>query len=267
MKWGEKDDYAGAYTMIFDIQKAGFWKRASAFLFDMILTGILAVGFMTLISLIAGYDAKTTALEEAYAVYEERYGVQFDVSAEVYEAFTAEEKAVYDEAYAALIADGETVLLYNKVVNLTLLIGSLGILLAYLVTEFTVPMIFGHGRTLGKKIFGLCVIHKNGVRIDGVALFIRTVLGKYTVETMIPVLIAVMLFFNIVGLGGTILCLILGIAQLLIYFITDNNCLLHDLMAATVVCDYASQIIFRDQQEMVEYKAKSAAAKAAKSEY
>ena len=40
------------------IQKADLWKRASAALFDVIMLGILVVGFALLFSKIVGYDKR-----------------------------------------------------------------------------------------------------------------------------------------------------------------------------------------------------------------
>ena len=56
--------------MILDLQKANMWKRISAYLFDMILLGIAAVGFTFLLSSILGYDSYTERLDAAYEKYE-----------------------------------------------------------------------------------------------------------------------------------------------------------------------------------------------------
>ena len=42
--------------MVYDLQKAGLWKRIAAWMFDGILTGILAVGFGFVLSLVLGYN-------------------------------------------------------------------------------------------------------------------------------------------------------------------------------------------------------------------
>jgi len=38
--------------------------------------------------------------------------------------------------------------------------------------------------------------------------------------------------------------------------LTANNYLIHDLLAGTVVVDVASQMIFRDTQDLIDYKKK-----------
>ena len=51
--------------MATDLQKASFWKRTAAWMFDFILVGILAVAFGVLLSWILGYDAHSRNLENA----------------------------------------------------------------------------------------------------------------------------------------------------------------------------------------------------------
>ena len=53
-----------------DLQKASMWKRASAYLFDMILLATLAVALGVVLSLLLGYDGFHSTLEAAYDKYE-----------------------------------------------------------------------------------------------------------------------------------------------------------------------------------------------------
>ena len=240
--------------MTHDIQKAGLWKRIAAGVLDGILLSILAVGVAFLLGAFLGYDGYNTTLNESYAYYEEQYGISFQITGEEYQALPPQDQAVYDEAYDALIQDEEAMKAYNMVLNLSLLITTVGILGACLVLEFGLPLIFGNGQTVGKKVFGLGVVRVDGVRTTPVQLFVRTVLGKFTIETMIPVYVVLMIFFNVTGLGGTLLLGALLVAQILIMALTANNSLIHDLLAGTVVVDVASQMIFRDTQDLIDYK-------------
>ena len=52
--------------MIYDLQKAGMWKRISAFLFDNILLLVAIVGIAALLSTMLGYDKHSDALNAAY---------------------------------------------------------------------------------------------------------------------------------------------------------------------------------------------------------
>lgn len=236
-----------------DIQRASMWKRISAWLLDIILLSIVAVALGWLLSLAFGYDSSNQALEEGYARYEQRYGVTFDISGEEYAAMTEEDRQNYDEAYAALIADADVLYYYNLVLNLTMVILTLAILAAYLLLEFGLPLLLGNGQTLGKKVFGICLMSSNGVQLRPVQLFVRAILGKFTLGTMIPVYVILMLFFNTVGLTGTLLLLALVVIQLVSLAVTRNRTALQDMLASTVVVDFASQRIFRSTEELIEY--------------
>ena len=253
--------------MILDTQKASMWKRISAFLFDGILLTIAAVLFAWLISVAVNYDQPANRLQESYARYEAEYSVDFDMSMDAYAALTEDELANVNNAYAALSADEEAVYAYNLLMQLTLLITTFGILLAYIVLEFTVPMLFGSGQTLGKKIFGIAVMRTDSVAVNGVVMFIRTVLGKYAIETMIPVYIVIMIYFNSIGLIGAVILLGLLILQIALMAATKTNSAIHDYLATTVTVDLASQMIFKTREDMIAYKEKLHAEKVASSPY
>ena len=253
--------------MIHDLQKAGFWKRIAAWLFDGILMSVLVVGFGFLLSVMLGYDGHSAALEAAYDSYGAQYGVVFDITAEEYAAMTDAERSNYDAAYEALIADEEVLYHYNMTLNLTLVIITGGFLLAYLLWEFFIPLWLGNGQTLGKKIFGLCLVRIDGVQINTLQLFTRTILGKFTIETMIPVYILLMLFWGTMGLGGTLFLMAMGIGQCICVAVTRSHSAFHDLLAGTAVVDMASQTIFRSTEDLIAYQKKVAADRAARQPY
>lgn len=253
--------------MIFDLQKASIWKRASAFLFDFILFGILAVGFAFLLSEITGYDNYSTTYSYKLTEYEQAYSTSFNYTEDEFNALGKEEQTAYMNARNALFEDLNAMYAYNMVVNLILLITSISICLAYLVLEFIIPILFKNGQTLGKKIFGIAIMRTNGVKMNNVSLFIRTFLGKYAIETMVPVLILVMIFFNMIGLTGTIVIGLLLLLQIILFCATKRNSLIHDLLADTVVVDFASQMIYDTEEDLIEAKKKAAAEKVNKASY
>ena len=253
--------------MIYDVQKASMWKRISAWLLDIILLAVLAVGLGALISYVTGYDSYNQQLLASYDKYETQYGVEFEVTQEQWEAMTQEQQDRYNEAYEALVADQEAMYAYNMVINLMLVSVSVSVLFAYLVLEFAVPLLLKNGQTLRKKVFSLALMRSDGVRITPFMLFVRTVLGKYTIETMIPVLVALMIFFGTIGLIGPTIVLILLVIQLILLAVSRNNTAIHDFIAHTVVVDLSSQLIFDTPEDLVAYKQKIAAEKAAKQNY
>ena len=253
--------------MIYDLQKATMWKRISAWLFDTILLAIVAVLCAWLISVVSGFDGYSAALDERYDHYAAEYDVNFQMTLSEYEAMTEEQAKALDAAYAALGADEAAVYNYKMVIQLTLVITSLGILMGYMIMEYLIPMLLKNGQTLGKKIFGIGVMRTEGIRVNGICLFIRTVLGKYTIETMIPVFILIMIYWNRMGLMGTLMLFALLIGQVISMIATKTNSSIHDLLAGTVVIDVASQMIFNTQEDLIAYKQKVHAEKVARQPY
>lgn len=243
------------------------WKRISAYIFDMILFGILAVGLAAVMSFLLRYDGYYNTLEDIRTGYETEYGVELGISETEYLSYTEEEKVEWDEANRAFSYDKDAVYAYNMIINLTLIILTFAILLSYVVMEIVIPLIFGNGQTLGKKIFSLALMRTDGIKITPLALVVRTVLGKFTIETMVPVLIIIMILLGSMGIMGVIVMGLILLLQIIMLIATHNNSAIHDLLAATVVVDFASQRIFDSYEAMLDYKKKLHAEEASKKEY
>lgn len=237
-----------------DLQKASLLKRLSAFILDMILLGIFAVGFGSVISAVVGYDGYMESMEACYLRYEAEYGIDFDISPEEYEKLSEEQQAVYSQVNELMAGDEEAQYLYNMVISLFLTIVSLGILLAYLALEFAVPLLIGNGQTIGKRVFSLGVMRNDGVKINAVTLFVRTVLGKYTIGTMVPVLVIMMIILGTIGILGPAIVMGIVAIQAGCMIATSTNSAIHDLLANTVVVDISSQMIFGSESELLAYK-------------
>ena len=236
---------------MYDFQKANMWKRISAALCDFILLAIVVVGMALLLSTVLGYDNYVTQFNDLKASYEEKY--EIDLQAD-YNELSDEDKARVDEADKAFAADPDANYVYGMIINYTFIIVIFSILIGYLLVEFIIPLLFKNGQTLGKKIFGVAVMREDGVRLSPTLLFVRTVLGKYTVETMIPVLIIIMVSLGVMGIIGTAVVVALLIAQIVLIIVTKARTPLHDKLAHTVTVDYASQMIFDTPEEMIAYK-------------
>ncbi len=252
---------------MYDLQRASSFKRFSAFLFDFIILTILAVGCAFLISGIVGYDSHLAEYRGHLERYEIEYGIELDMTGEEFSALTEEERARYDAAEEAFSKDEAVIRSMDMLFNLTLVMITLGLLVPFLILELLIPLLLKNGQTLGKKIFGVGVMFNNGVKLTSLGLFARGVLGKYTVETMIPVLIVVMIIFfgaGILGIAALILVLFLEVA---LFFATKNRTLVHDIISGTVTVDMMSQMIFDTYDEMVAYKKRVHAELAEKSEY
>ena len=253
--------------MRYDLQKASLSKRIPAWLLDTILLVVLATAFAALLSFAFGYDNYRSQLNAAYEQYETTYGVKFDLTLAEYEKLTEEELKLYEQAVAALNSDKEVMRAYSMMMTLTLVILSMSILLAFVLLEFVIPLLFGNGMTLGKKVFNVALIRVDGVKLTPFMLFVRTILGKYTLETMIPVLIIVMLFFGSIGLEGTLVLILILLLQAGLLIFNRTRSVIHDLIACTVAVDFASQMIFDTPEALLEYQKRIHAEDAEKSEY
>ena len=279
---------------MYDLQKASIGKRISAWLFDFMMLILVFALFAWIISAITGFDAYSDKVATAREEYKEKYGI---VSTEEYDNMDAAERAKYSkfgilttEGYNALddagkaeyadtynarleacnkelIENEELLEASNMMVSLTILTASLGLFFAFILMEFVVPLLFGNGQTLGKKIFGIAVMQANGVKIKPVALFVRSMLGKYTLETMIPVLVFLMVIMGMANAVSVIIALGIIVLQLASIISSKTNSSIHDLISSTVAIDYASQMIFESDEALIEYKKKIAAEAAEAAQY
>ena len=184
-------------TMEYDFQRASFIKRLPAWILDAILLVTLASGLLSLWSMVFNVTPPMEELTTIQQAYEQQYGGKLSYTTEEYEKMTAEEKAAADEISIkideALTQDERAVKLLETIATYVFAMLSLSITCAYLILEFIVPLLLKNGQTLGKKCFGVALMRKDGIKVTPFMMFVRSVLGKATIETMIPVFLLVML--------------------------------------------------------------------------
>ena len=243
--------------MLFEIQKPSFFKRFSAGLFDLIITLVLITGFAFIISSVTGYADYSAEALEIMESYTNEYNVDLSISwEEDYLKLTEEEQQRFIEGKNALNNDEAYIRNQNMMLSLVLVIISLSPLLALLVWELLIPLLLKNGQTLGKRIFGIGVMRVDGIEVSPVIMFIRTILGKFTVETMIPVIIAIMVLFGGAGILGTISLVGILVLQCGMYLFTQYHTMIHDSLSKTVVVEMSSQLIFKSEQDLIDYKNK-----------
>ena len=244
--------------MNYDIQKASMLKRVPAWMLDMILLVIVATGFLVLWSQVFDVTPHMNRLDTLIEQYETQYGGALTVPADQYEKMTDAEKAAADkvslEISNALNQDDEALYLLQTVATNIFGMLSLSILCAYVILEFLIPLWLKNGQTLGKKCFGVALMRKDGIKVTPFMMFARTVLGKCTVESMIPILSVVLM---LVGLTGPLFLLGVAVllAQIIVPLATRNKTAIHDIMACTVAVDLSSQMIFDSVEAMEAYHA------------
>lgn len=274
---------------MFELRKIGIVRRASAWLLDAILLSVLAVGFMWIISLMCGFShaqARAREYDEAWDGYRkewvqeiaENYGFTYTAQDEENTRYTItkdEKPATLNDVLKALTDDearegrmAEAYEAYGKlpspptvdkqhqyVNSLLFMMISVGLALGYLILEFVVPLFLKNGQTVGKKVFSICLVRPNCVKVSAVAVFARTVIGKYAVETMFPILLAFMFFFGGLGMLALILFGALILLNIILFFATKNRTPIHDILAYTVTVDMKLQMIFASEDELNEKKA------------
>lgn len=270
---------------MFELRRIGIVKRASALLLDAILLAVLATGFMFVISLICDYGAQEAKATEYYEEWEsfrkdcmaqvaQHYGFVYEETENGYTVTKDGQPCTLDDVLNVLNEKGQTdsdmAQIYNRfkslpptgqvnrqyqyVYSLLLMMISLGILLAYAVLEFIVPIILKNGQTVGKRVFSICLVRPDCVKISNLALFTRTFLGKFAFETMFPIMMIYMFLFGNLGLLALILVAALVILNIVLFFTTKNRTPIHDLLADTVAADKNLQMIFQSEEELIKKK-------------
>lgn len=272
---------------MFELRKIGIVKRASALLLDVILLATLATGFIFLISLICNYKEQETLSTQYYNEWED-YRKEYIGGVADFYGFTYEESENGDytitkdgaessfdavmktliasegkdpqtakayEAYLTLTPVGKVNAQYKYVYNLLFMMVSIGILLSYLILEFIIPVILKNGQTVGKKVFDICLVRPDCVKITNVSLFARTILGKYAIETMFPVLLVFLFIFGGLGVLAIVLFAALLLLDIILFLATKNRTPIHDIFAGTVAVDKKLQMIFESEEELAEKKA------------
>ena len=256
--------------MSFSLQKASFWKRISAFMFDGMMLVVISLAIMIGLHAILKVDAKIDRLETYRLEYATEMGLDLNISNEAYDAFTEEERKAYDDLYVEFnkqLSQNEEVMNLNaEILALISLTITISLLLGTAIWYFVIPLFLKNGVTLGKKIFGLAVIRTNGVKLTNPILFARSLIGFYAIETMFPLTLLFMTFFGSLGIVGLITPVLFFILQIGVIAYTKTNSSIHDLLTDTVVVDMASQQIFETQEERTEFDKAEGARKAAEAE-
>ena len=243
---------------MYDLQRASMWRRISAALCDFIAIAIVVTGMIGLLNRALGYEKQVDRFEEIRVQHLVEHVDGYDpanpISNEEYEKLTEAEKEQYKLASDAFSEDPEANRIFALLINNSFIMLTVGPLIAFVLLEFIVPLLFGNGQTLGKKIFGVAVIREDGVKISPMILFVRSILGKCTVETMLPLLIILMIYWQVMDFFGTLVLLGILILQLLVFATTKERKFVHDVLSHTVTVDYASQMIFDTPEALLAYK-------------
>ena len=245
---------------MFDLQRASVLKRLSAALLDFILILIITVGAGWAVSAISKFDSHIDKVQEYYEYYNTKYDIDLLGTSGKYDNLTDEEQEAYNQrlqqANLEYSNDKAAIKEYGLVINLTIVIISVGVFFGIFITEFIIPLIFKNGQTIGKKIFSICVVKNDCVKMTNFQLFVRSMIGKYTIEIMIPILLFILIMIGGIGFIGTIVIAGLFITQIALLLFSKNKTVIHDAFAFTVVVDKESQKIYETEKDLIDFKTK-----------
>lgn len=225
-----------AYT----IQKASFFKRVVAFIFDMICVMFLFVAVENLVShpiVNAAYNYEELdhryeekLVEHGIGYFDEKDDNKFKLN-EIPEGET-------DYDWTSFRKDEEALYLEGMVSNLNLFKLTLDALLSELIIFCIVPLILKNGQTLGKKLMHLGLISTNEVKVRSWNVFARYAIGIFALETMIS-----FFFF-------TFFIIPLPLLLTVVFAISSKRGMaLHDYIGGTIVIDMNNTVILDTVEE------------------
>jgi len=242
------------------LQKAPFFKRLLALMLDWMFIVIIIFTCVIPMSFLLKVDEYSEKFDQYYSEYEKKYGVDFDLTEEQFNAMTEEELKLYEEAYNALTSDEEANKAHDALFKRMLGSIELAILAGYLVMDVLFPLMLKNGQTLGKRVFGLAVRRANGEPTNMITILSRTVVGKFTVETAIPALVICSVLMGSLNLFGVLYVVAILVANIVL--LIKKNKVLHDILADTmVVAVPAPTSRAKKEEPSFAHKAKIATAK------
>lgn len=242
------------------LQKAPFFKRLLALMLDWMFIVIIIFTCVIPMSFLLKVDEYSEKFDQYYSEYEKKYGVDFDLTEEQFNAMTEEELKLYEEAYNALTSDEEANKAHDTLFKHMLGSIELAILAGYLVMDVLFPLMLKNGQTLGKRVFGLAVRRANGEPTNMITILSRTVVGKFTVETAIPALVICSVLMGSLNLFGVLYVVAILVANIVL--LIKKNKVLHDILADTmVVAVPAPTSRAKKEEPSFAHKAKIATAK------
>ena len=234
-----------------DFYKASPIKRFVAYMIDMILLLIITAGVVAGIFSKMNFNTYREELVSYYEKYEQQFGVDMSVSVDT---LSEEDQQKYVDALNALNSDEGALSVLSSIVKIAWLSLAVGLLVAYIILEVMLPLIFKNGQTVGKKAMGLCVMHKEHVKVSVMQVIYRAIVGKYFVETLVPITMILLQLSRTLGTTAVLILSAIVMTQGFVVLMSQANCGIHDKLFKTMVADYEQQYIFDTLEEKRAYE-------------
>lgn len=237
-----------------DFHKAKPIKRLAAYVIDLILLVAITAGVWYAIYSATDYNACDKEFQSYIDQYAQKHGVDLNIPSNEIQNYPEEVQKKYNEALLDLNDDKQAMSVYAQKAKINLLAAMVGLFAAYVILEVMIPLIFKNGQTVGKKIMGLCVMHKYHVRVGFMQIIYRSILGKYFIETLIPVEMLILKNYGVLGTTASLIMAIIAMTQGFIVLMSQANCGIHDKLFNTVVADFKKQHIFDNWDERFDFE-------------
>ncbi len=240
-----KENIESLISSFYKPKLPSFSKRIAAYILDFICVAIVCVGLCLLFSFLFGYDKANDALNLKYVEYGLKYydeennllikeGTTEELSA-LWELFDQDEKAIQ---------------LWNKVVDLSLIIPILSVSISIFIFEFIVPLFMKHGRSIGRYAFKIALITNEGIEVKMIHLFIRFLFGKLMITALIPLICILSVLLNMANPFIVIMLLGIWIINLILIIKSKNHIGISDFLAKVYPCEIEGQTFFDSVEEL-----------------
>lgn len=227
-----------------EFHKAKPIKRLAAYLIDLILLVAITAGAWMAIYSATDYSHYDEQFRGYIDQYAQKHGVDLNITNDEIQNYPEDVQEKYNQALLDLNDDPQAMAAYAQKAKIDLLSAMVSFFAAYVILEVMIPLILKNGQTVGKKIMGLCVMHKYHVRVGVMQIIYRAVLGKYFIETLIPAALLILKNYGVLGTTASLVLSAIAMTQGFIVLMSQANCGIHDKLFKTVVADFNKQHIF-----------------------
>ena len=216
------------------------FRRFGALIVDLCLVIFLTVMIALPLRGVSGYTAASEKMDEIFNSIASQHGVDINITNQQYNALSEEEKLAVDAALKDISENVEAAELYSKTVKLTMIVTFSSLLVAVVILDLVLPLIFKNGQTIGKKLMRLEVRRRDGAPVNFVTLLLRSISGKFFIDYGLPVFFFFSVLYANAGRTPLVGLLLLATAQIVSIAVTSDRRALHDILAGTYV--YAEKL-------------------------
>lgn len=204
----------------------------------LLLTALLACAFGALF----GYARTVAQIDRVTTDFEIANRINLSITEEVYQSLPEAERTRYDLMIDALRHDPAMIDAYTDLVGATVGIAALSFLVAYLALEILIPLCNKHRATVGGLLLGMTLAQADLSPVRTSTLLGRVLIGKYLMETLLPVIVLIITALEVIpGLAGILILLVFAAVQIWAVAATAQHVPVHGLISGTVTANAAKQ--------------------------